>query len=238
MRLKIMIWVAIAISSFSCATEDRNKEKKDHTRIRNSPQLSGITDSIKRFSDDPELRLRRAVLLSQMNQHEAATEDYKKAWDLTHDENVALEYASNLLLAQDLPAAINVLEQGAKQFPENPEFNRRLAEISVQKGDYREALKKYNQMLSDDSSNFEAWYDQGALLAMMKDTNGAINALERSFSLMPINYTGIALANLYVGRRDPRALEICDILLESDTANVQTEPLYMKGVYYADMKQF
>jgi tetratricopeptide (TPR) repeat protein len=93
-------------------------------------------------------------------------------------------------------------------------------------------------MIATDSSNFEAWYDKGALLVKLKDTANAILALEKSFSLVPINYSGMLLANIYVARKNPRALEICNIILSNDTGNVQTEPVFMKGVYYADLGQY
>ena len=66
----------------------------------------------------------------------------------------------------------------------------------------------------------------------------AIIALERSFAIMPINYSGMALANLYIAGKNPRVLEICDIILSYDSAKIQTEPVFMKGVYYTDIKQY
>ena len=71
----------------------------------------------------------------------------------------------------------------------------------------------------------------------MSDTSGAIAAMEKSFSILPVNYSGLALANLYITRKNPRALEICNILLSKDSGAIQTEPLYMKGVYYSEMKE-
>jgi tetratricopeptide (TPR) repeat protein len=134
--------------------------------------------------------------------------------------------------------AIALLEQGMKQFPDNAEFSRRLSEVYAQTGKTREALQQYNSMLQQDSSNFEIWYDKGMLLAQLKDSSAAIQALEKSFSLQPINYSGLALASLYIAAKNPRALEICDILLSTDTAAQQTDPIYMKGVYYSETKQY
>ncbi len=237
MKLKFMLPLAIMTIFLSCGQGDKDAGKSNST-IPDLPQLSGITDSINRFPDNPELRLRRAFMLSQMNKHEAATQDYKKAWELTGDEYVALDLASNLMLSQKLPEAVNVLEEGIEKFPENSEFNRRLAEINVQQGNVSDAITEYDKMIATDSSNFEAWYDKGMLLARMKDTANAIIALERSFAIMPINYSGMALANLYIARQNPRVLEICDIILSHDSAKIQTEPVFMKGVYYTDMKQY
>ena len=39
-------------------------------------------------------------------------------------------------------------------------------------------------------------------------------------------------------KKNPRALQICDFLLAKDSGSLETEPLYMKGVYYAETKQY
>jgi tetratricopeptide (TPR) repeat protein len=237
MKLKFVVPLAIMTIILSCGQRDKDAYK-NNSSIPDIPELAGITDSIKRFPDNPELRLRRALMLSQMNKHAAATPDYIKAWELTGDEYVALELASNLMLAQQLPEAVRVLEEGITKFPGNTEFNRRLAEINVQKGNVSDAIAEYDKMIATDSLNFEAWYDKGMLLARLKDTPNAITALEKSFAIMPINYSGMALAGLYIAQKNPRVLEVCDIVLSHDSAKVQTDPVFMKGVYYADMKQY
>lgn len=202
------------------------------------PPYAGITDSIERFPNDPDLYLERALRLSQNNRHEVATADYKKSWELRPDPNTALEYVSNLLTVDRVDDAVSLLEMGIKRFPENPEFNRRLGEVYSHLGKSRQALAQYNSLLEIDSSDFEVWYDKGVLLTQMKDTPSAIQALEKSFSLQPINYSGLALATLYAASKNPRALEICDILLQTDTAKQQTEPIFMKGVYYSEIKDY
>jgi tetratricopeptide (TPR) repeat protein len=134
--------------------------------------------------------------------------------------------------------ALAMLEQGKKQYPENPEFSRRLSEVYFHMGKSHEALEEYNSILEKDSSDFEIWYDKGVLLAQMKDTAAAIEALEKSFSLQPINYSGLALATLYASAKNPRTLVICDMLLRTDSAGQQTEPIFMKGVYYSEIKDY
>jgi tetratricopeptide (TPR) repeat protein len=221
----------------SCGEHDTNAAN-NHASILQSPPLANLTDSIKRFPDDVELRIRRALILSQMNQHETASEDYRKAWELTGDESIALDLASNLMVSGHLKQAVDLLKEGIKKFPENTEFNRRLAEIYLQEGNTSAASEQYDKMIQTDSTNFEAWYDKGMLLARLKDTANAIKALEKSFAIMPINYSGMALANIYVAKKNPRILDICNIILARDSGNIQTEPVFMKGVYYADQKQY
>jgi tetratricopeptide (TPR) repeat protein len=235
--LKTIVAVYIIIGIHSCGSPDASI-KKDPFQALGHPPFDGITDSIKRFPGNPALYLRRASLLSQNNQQNLATPDYKKAWELTGDDGVNLEYISNLLITDHLAEAMRLLKQGAGKSPFNTEFNRRLGEVYLQKGEPDSALAQYNIIIQRDSTGFEAWYDKGMLLARLKDTTGAIKALERSFALLPINYSGMALANIYAAKKNPRALDICNILLAQDSMAVQTEPVYMKGVYYTEVKEY
>lgn len=241
MNRLILSFIAVAgivLCLASCTDNDKTVAGKDNSRLLKKAPFAGITDSIEQSPEDPELYLRRATLLSRNNEHSLATADYKKAWEITGDESVALEYASNLLLSDQVPQALKILNEGSEKFPDNTEFNRRLAEINFQMGKFDDALQQYDIIISKDSSNFEAWFDKGSLQVKMKDTSGAIYSLENSFSLLPINYSGIALANLYASQKDPRALEVCNILLAKDSGAVQVEPIYMKGVYYAEVKEY
>ncbi|MBO9571819.1 MAG: tetratricopeptide repeat protein [Chitinophagaceae bacterium] len=237
-RLTMMlIPVTMLTGLLSCGSDD-NEETVKKENILNAAPFSGITDSIADSPDDPELLLRRATLLSQNNLHPLATDDYKKAWELTQDENIALIYASNLLLTDSVQKAEDLLKDCETKFPESTEFNRRLAELYTERGEYNKAMEEYDRILAKDSGNFEAWFDKGNLLLKMKDTVNAVMAMEASFSLLPANYSGIALANIYAAKKNPRVLEICDILLARDSASTQTDPHYMKGVYYSETKQY
>lgn len=234
-RILAMLLMGVIITSCS---EESGNVSDDERKILNAPPFDGITDSISEQPQNAELRLKRASLLSQNNLHDLATEDFEEAWKLMQDENTALVYVSNLLLTDNVKEAEKLLEKCSQQFPDNTEFDRRLGEIHIQKGEFNKALNNFNKIIARDSSNFEAWYDKGNLLAKMTDTPAAIEALETSFSLMPINYSGMLLANLYITQKDARALEICDFLLAKDSSDAQLEPLFMKGVYYVENKEY
>lgn len=231
------LFLSVSLISIGCGN-DRRHASDDPAAILHRPPFAAISDSIMSFPTQADLYLRRAMLLSQNKQQDLATADFKKAWDLTGDENIELEYISNLLLTDHAGLAEQLLVTGARKHPDNTEFTRRLAEVYLQKGATDRALLQYNNMLARDSADFEAWFDKGNLLTRLGDTTAGIAALERSFQIMPINYSGLALAGLYAARKNPRALVICDELLARDSGAVQTEPIYMKGVYYAETKQY
>ncbi|MET0244731.1 MAG: tetratricopeptide repeat protein [Flavitalea sp.] len=203
-------------------------------QVLERPPFKTITDSIRKYPGVPGMYMERAIRLSQNNKLDLATADFKKAWELSGDENIALEYVSNLLLVNNINEAMKVLQDGVVKFPENAEFNRRLGEIYAESGNMEGALKEFNTIINKDPENFEAWYDKGSLLTKLRDTTGAIEAYEKSFALQPINHTGIALANLFIGRKDPKALKIVNYLIARDTANLQTDAIFTKGVYYTE----
>lgn len=231
-----MFTLLLSAVLFSCK-EDAGNDKLDAESILNNPPYASLTDSIERFPDDVQLRLRRGTLLAQRNLHELATDDFKRSWELTSDEYIGLEYASNLLLTGKEDKALRFLEEGIRQFPDNPEYKRRLAEVHAQTGDTRKAIMIYDSLLSEDQQNFEAWYDKGMLQAQTGDTLGAIESLERSYSLMPLNHSGLSLAQILISQKDPRALEICNSILAKDSAVQQIDALYLKGVYYSETGQ-
>lgn len=235
--LLTILGLTLLLTLFSCGG-DGERHHADFEQTLQSPPFATLTDSIRQFPEDAALRMKRAISLSQHNLHEVATADYRKAWEISGDENIALQYISNLLLTNQLPRAIELLKEGVAAFPENTEFNRRLGELYTQKGQLAEGLEQYDHIIDKDSTNFEAWFDRGMLLSRMKDTAGAIESLETSFALLPINYSGIPLASLYISRKDPRAVEVCNILLAKDSVEVQAEPVFMKGVFYAETKDY
>jgi len=232
------IILILVLLIFQGCDSNNNNPSISSKKILQTPPYSGLTDSIANFPDDAALHLQRALLLSQNNRHEIATADYKKSWELKPEANTALEYISNLLMVDNVNEAVNLLQHGIQKFPDNLEFSRRLSEVYSQTGKSKDALQQFNNILAKDSSNFEIWYDKAMLLAQLKDTAAAIQALEKSFSIQPINYSGLALANLYVASKNPRALEICDFLLSTDTTSQQTDPIFMKGIYYSETEQY
>ncbi|MBC8035281.1 MAG: tetratricopeptide repeat protein [Chitinophagaceae bacterium] len=96
-----------------------------------------------------------------------------------------------------------------------------------------DSLAQLDTRLKGDFTSFEAWHDKGMLLAEMKDTAGAIEALEMSFSLQPLETIGMSLANLYAEVGNERAISLCDAMLKKDTAHVLTDAVFTKGIYYS-----
>lgn len=230
---KTIVYCLLCLAVVSCGEDNAEHEAK----ILERPPFAGITDSIKAAPGNADLYLTRAIRLSQNNLHELATTDYAKAWELAPGEATALQYISNLMLVDSPALAVKLLKECIEKYPATPAFRRRLSEVYAQVGATEEAMEQYNELLARDSADFEAWYEKGSLLVQLKDTQAAIQAMERSYTLQPINYTGLALANLYAATLNAKAVELCDALIARDTTFIN-EATFLKGVYYSDSKQY
>lgn len=202
------------------------------------PPFAAITDSIDKNPSDAGLLLRRAELLTQNNQHDIAYYDYKKSWQLQPSETSALLFVSNLFLTGRSKDAIELLKKCIRQYPANMEFMRRLGEAYTQAGRTNEALGLYDELLKKDTGNFEALYEKGLLYAQTKDTAKAIALLEQAYRRQPILQNGLALANLYAETKDERVIALCDALQQRDTARDFVDPVFLKGMYYSNIKDY
>lgn len=230
----------ILVFGLFCTVLSSCKEDQENVQILrlDQPPYAGLTDSIKQFPDRVELYLSRALLLSQNNQHEAATPDYKKAWEMSTDEMVAIEYAANLQLTGNLKNCMVLLQECQQKFPDNAEFTRRISELYALAGKRKEAVAEYDKILARDSANFMVLYDKGILLAKLGDTVSAIQTLERSYLIQPLTYTGLALANIYSMQQNPRILQICDDIIKKDTTAELVDAVFLKGIYFSDIKEY
>jgi tetratricopeptide (TPR) repeat protein len=219
----------------SCNLIDRND--RDADAVLNNPPFEGLTDSIKQAPGNVDLYVKRADLLMQHELADLAVNDYEKAWELHPDELTAMRYAAGLFMSGREKQAIELLTECMKRYPENTEFPRRLSEAYLQSGRPRDALKQYNIIVEKDPENFEAWYERGMILSEMKDTAEAIVSLERAYELQPLQSYGLMLANLYAETGNAKTIALCDNLLRRDTEQIATDPLFLKGVYFANSRQ-
>jgi len=234
---KLICYLIVSGFLFWCGCGSGNSPAANE-KILQSPPYATVTDSIKKFPDNATLYLERGTLLSQNNNHEIATADYKKAWELQPSDSAALQYISNMLLVNKTKEAVTLLKECITKFPANLEFRRRLSELYEQTGQVNKALEQNEEMLKKDSTNFESWNEKGKLLIALKDTAGALAALEYSYRMQPINYTGLMLASLYAARRDSRAISLCDEMIKRDTTGTLADAYFVKGAYYSDSRQY
>lgn len=220
-----------------CKSPD-NKTIAGPEDILYSPPYKPLSDSIDKNPKDTGLLLRRAELLTQNDQHEIAYYDYKKSWELQESESTAILYTSNLFLTGRTDDAIDLLKKCMQKYPSGTEFMRRLGEAYTQAGKSKEALALYDELLQKDSNNFEALYEKGMLYTRLKDTACAIAVLEKSYQLQPILQNGLALGNLYAETKNEKVIPLCNALQQRDTAREFVDPMFLKGIYYSNIKDY
>jgi len=93
-------------------------------------------------------------------------------------------------------------------------------------------------MISKDSLDPETYFEKAMLLETLKDTVRAINALQKAYSVQGVDTYGLELAHLYAEQKNSRALEICDYILKHDSTRILIDPFFIKGIYYANVKQY
>ncbi|MBS1666583.1 MAG: tetratricopeptide repeat protein [Bacteroidetes bacterium] len=236
LKINGILLTACFFTIFGC--QESTPKKPDNEAVLNRPPFAALTDSIKRFPDDADLYFRRAERLSQNNLTDIATADYKKAWDLKQEVLTGMHYASNLGINSQLDEEIQLLLDCIKKFPEENGFKRLLGETYIDAGRTKEALGIYDEAIKTDSLNFEAWYEKGRLLEQSRDTSGAILAFKKAYTLQPIPMYAMELAHVYAEAKNPLALQICDRVLEYDSAHELTDPFFIKGIYYSNTKQY
>jgi len=222
----------------ACQGHEGDAGKEDNAILK-KPPYAAVTDSIRQSGADGKagLYFRRGDLLSRNNLHELAAADYQKAWELHPDETTGLRYASTLSIVGRPEEAIRLLQECRNKFPNNTGFSNMLGDLYIQLGEPKQALQIYNDMLSADSLNFEAWYEKGLLQERTQDTTGALESLRKAYTLQPVNTYALELAHLYAESRNAAAIRLCDEVLRKDSTHELLDPLFIKGIYYSNIGQ-
>jgi tetratricopeptide (TPR) repeat protein len=238
--LRILYLVIVAAGFLTLGCNSPGNDKEDQAAILHHPPFAALTDSLSSAKGDlaAGLYFRRGELLSRNNLHELAADDYRKSWQLKPDQATGLRYASTLSIIGQTNRAVQLLQECHRKYPSEPAFDTMLAELYQQSNLLDEAVGLYNELLSRDSLNSDAWYEQGLVLEKKGDTAAAINALGRAFRLEPVNTYGLELAHLYAESHNSAALPICDAILRKDSAHELVDPLFIKGIYFSNTAQY
>ncbi len=220
-----------------CNFFDKNNNSENE-KILKLPPYDVLTDSIRLLPGNADLYEQRALLLSQNGFHDLAGNDYKKAWELNPNETTAISYVSNLMITGKRDEATELLKQCITHYPANTGFKKKLADIYINEGKKNEARNIYDDMIRQDSNDYEAWYEKGILLAHLNDTAQAISCLETSFRIQPLQLSGLALANLYAETKNKKTPELCDALSKPESPEPLIDAVFLKGVYYSNIHDY
>ncbi len=124
------------------------------------------------------------------------------------------------------------LQASIKKFPDSALLREELIQFYRDKGNFAEALKVTREASGRDSLN-PRWFDIEAILHFEnEDTLRSIRAFEKAVSIFPSPEYLIPLGTLYAQTRNPRAINVADLLLSSEIARAEKESYYIKGLYH------
>lgn len=236
--LKIQMISIGCMVFFAWGCQNGVQKNNEHTAILDRPPFAALTDSIRRFPDNADLYSERARLLSRNNFLEAATADYKKAWELAPGEVTAVQYASNLSITDRPAEELRLLQESIRKFPASGELKRKLGEAYDQTGKTKDALRLYDSIIKTDPADYDAWYEKGILLEKLKDTVHAIEALQTAYDSRPVSTYALELAHMYAETNNELAVKLCNAVIAKDSAMELTDPFFIKGIYYSNTKQY
>jgi tetratricopeptide (TPR) repeat protein len=235
---KFVFLPALACLLLFSACGDTPDTASPQFTVEANPAYASLNDSIKADPENAELYTRRAARLTLANAHELAYPDLKKAWALRPAVETARPFAANLQILGKSRERLELLKECDRKFPASQQLQRMLADAYADNGNRKMALIQYQNILNKNPEDFETWYERALLLEQLKDTAGAISSLQKAYGLQPVVTYGLELAHLYAEQNNAKALEICNAILRQDSAAVLIDPLFIKGIYFANTKQY
>lgn len=231
-------WIALIASTglWSCG-DDNDNGSPAVPAILQQPPYNTLTDSLTIQPDNAGLYYKRALLLTQNNEHELAGRDWAKVWELNPTESNTWQFVTNLIVTNQSNKAIEVLTQAIDKFPGQPAFKAKMAEVLVQLDYIHEAIAIYNELIQQDPEQYEWYYELGRTFAKNRNVPDAIQHLEKAYALQPANFIGLDLAELYAYQLNPKVITLCDEIIRNNPPNSIPQASYLKGTYYADKGQ-
>lgn len=231
-RLFSILICLLFILTTGCS--DSTGEDTAFAEILAQPPYAPITDSIRKEPKRDELYFRRAILLNRNNLPEPALADFRKAWSLNTEETYAIGIG-NILLEKRADSASAFLEQAIKQLPQSIFLRILLARSYEARQMTDRAVAVCDEILHTDSTQINTLVLKSELLEKKSDTLAAIAVLEKAHRLVPEN---LQLTNQlvyhYANTKNPKALVLADAILKKDSLGENPDPLYVKGLYYAN----
>ena len=118
------------------------------------------------------------------------------------------------------------------KFPDSALLQERLVQYYRDNENYTAALATTNAILQKDSSSDRWWDIRATLYSETDDTTNAIISWEKAASLNPEPKYLLPLGYLYADLKNPKALFIAQLLINSDSSKMNKEAMLISGIYY------
>jgi tetratricopeptide (TPR) repeat protein len=131
-----------------------------------------------------------------------------------------------------MPEEEKKLRDEISKDPSSAQVRNKLVDYFVENGDYTNAIKESDQLITIDSNNADSWDANARLNFLNRDTVRAKRAFEKAIKISPDPQFIISLATLYAQTKDPEALNLADLLLKDPKGRTALQGLFIKGLYY------
>ena len=138
----------------------------------------------------------------------------------------------------DIPEAEKKLRDDISKNPDSLLLTENLIQYFRENGNYGTALSEIDHAIQKDTTNARWWFIKATLLSENQDTTKAIAAWEKLIQLDPQPINLISLGVLYAYAGNPMALGITDLLLHMPDAKAASQAVFIKGLYYKNIKDF
>ncbi|MEP6677342.1 MAG: tetratricopeptide repeat protein [Ferruginibacter sp.] len=120
-----------------------------------------------------------------------------------------------------------------KKYPDSQLLKERLVQYYRDNNNYDAAINETDAQIKKDSSNDRWWDIRATLFSENDDTANAILSWEKATSINPQPRYLLPLGYLYADRKNPKALFIAQLLMNSDSSKKNKEALLISGIYYS-----
>lgn len=237
-RLVAYLLLPVMAMVLMTACGDEPKDTEFDQPIFNEPSLKKVSLEIQKNPEDASLYYERGMILAGRGVDTLAIKDFKKAASLDSSKSEYFSAVGDLMFEhKDIDGSIPWIEHALSLNPRDPRARLKLAKLYLYIGEHNKVFREANIVLRQDVYNAEAYYLKGMTYKDIDSPDKAISSFSTAVQVDPkYRDAVIQLGLMYSEKEDPIALQYYDNAYKMDTTDVF--PLYAKGVYYQDLKQY
>ena len=121
-----------------------------------------------------------------------------------------------------------------QQYPDSAGLRLRYVDVLDSLQQFALAQQQMDSLIKKDGGNYGLWFRRGKLFESAKDTANAIASYENALKIYSSPEGQLTLANLLAEKKDKRALDICNNILNLRMGrDYNANSFFISGVYYA-----
>lgn len=135
-----------------------------------------------------------------------------------------------------MPQQEKILREQIEKHPDSAMLRENLIQYFRDNSNYTKAIGETDALLKSDSNNERLLYIKATLLSENDDTLQAIKTWEKLIMVEPRPEYLMSVGTLYAFSKDPRALDVADLLANAKS-NAKYQSLFISGLYYNSINE-